>query len=142
TFVQKPRIGRGILSLLGLLTAAAVFAAVLSHTFGNVAKEAKVDDRVLNEALANNQTNGKSVPVDPATITGKVVSFTTGTGIAGIQADLFAADDAVVPLAPAATDDTGAYTFPRLSAGSYKVRFSGAGFDELWYESGATPAGA
>jgi hypothetical protein len=142
TFVQKPRIGRGMLSLMGLVAAAAVFAAVLSHTFGNVVKEAKVDDRVLNEALANKQANGKSVPVDPAAITGKVVSFTSGTGIAGIQADLFAADDAVVPLATAATDDTGAYTFPRLSAGSYKVRFAGAGFSDIWYASGATFAGS
>ncbi len=142
TFVQKPRIGRGMLSLMGLVAAAAVFAAVLSHTFGNVVKDAKVDDRVLNEALANKQTGGKSVPVDPAAITGKVVSFTSGTGIAGIQADLFAADDAVVPLETAATDDSGAYTFPRLSAGSYKVRFAGAGFSDIWFESGATFAGS
>jgi hypothetical protein len=142
TFIQKPRIGRLVLSMMGLLAAAAVFAVVLSRTFDNVVNEAGVDKSLLSEALDKGGAGGQTTPVNPGVVTGKVVLFSTREGVAGVKAELYASDDTKVPLASAATSDGGAYTFGRLNAGKYKIRFSGAGFDDTWYEAGATAADA
>ena len=136
TFVQRPRIGRWVLSVAGLIAAAAVFAAVLSHTLTGVVNEAKVSDKVVNEALASGQSAGERVSVTPATVTGKVVSVTTGTGIAGVQAQLFRSDDGTVAVASAASGDDGSYAFGRLNSGTYRIKFSGAGFADQWYDGG------
>jgi hypothetical protein len=142
TFIQRPRIGRWMLSLLGLLLAAAVFAGVLSRTFNRVVDEAAVDDDIIENALARDAAGGAGVPVNPATVSGSVVSLSAGTGIAGIQADLFVANDTNEPFATAATDGEGKFNFSRLGAGTYKLRFSGAGFDGVWYGDSPTPADA
>lgn len=142
TFIQRPRIGRWLLSLLGLLLAAAVFAAVLSRTFNKVVDEATVDNGIIENALAPGAAGGVQVPVNPAGISGVVVSSSSGTGVAGIQADLFVADNTEVPFATAATDGQGTYNFSSLGAGAYKLRFSGAGFDGVWFGGSPTPADA
>jgi hypothetical protein len=136
TFIQRPRIGRWLLSLLGLVTAAAVFAAVLSHTFKSVVDQASVSDALVNEALAKGQVGSPTVPLKPARVSGQVVSSTSGKGVPGVQADLFSAGDATKPVATAATADDGQYAFGRLGKGTYRVRFSGAGFGQLWYPGG------
>ena len=142
TFVQKPRISRWVLSIMGLLAAAAVFAAVLSHTFDNVVKESKVDDKTLSQALdnENGQGGGAGVPTNPAVVTGKVTLQSTGAGVAGVQADLYSSGNTKVPIASAATTDTGAYTFGRLNTGKFKIRLTGAGFNEIWYPDAPTAA--
>lgn len=142
TFLQKPRIGRWVLSLMGLLAAAAVFAVVLSRVFDNVVDESSVDKGLLSSALDKGATGGQTTPVNPGVVTGKVVLFSTREGVAGVKADLFASDDTKTPIASAATGAGGAYTFGRLSAGKFKIRFSGAGFEDSWYEAGATAADA
>jgi hypothetical protein len=135
TFVQKPRIGRWLLSLLGLMAAAAVFAAVISRTLSNVVDEASVSADVVNAALDKGPTAGQIVSLQPATLTGTVVTA-AGDGIAGVQAELYRADDGTVPIGSAATADDGSFAFGRLSEGSYRIRFIGAGFTDLWYDSG------
>jgi hypothetical protein len=142
TFIQRPRISRWMMSLFGLLLAAAVFAGVLSRTFNRVVDQATVDQGILENALASGAAGGAVVPVNPAGVSGSVVSSSTGEGIAGIQAELFVADDTNVPIATAATDGSGAFTFSRLGAGGYKIRFSGAGFNPLWFGDSTTPADA
>ena len=142
TFLQRPRIGRWLISLLGLITVAAIFAAVLSRTFDNVIDEAKPDDALLNAALDEEAPVGAVVPVDPGSVSGKVISATTGQGVAGVQADLFSSDNGVVPLASAATNADGAFAFGKLGKGTFRVKFTGAGFADLWYEAGATFADA
>lgn len=142
TFVQRARIGRLVFSLLGLLTAAAVFAAVLSHAFRNVVDEAKVDERVVNEALAKGGAAGSAVSVRPATINGSVLSVSTGSGIAGVQVQLFRSDNGSVAVGSAATGDDGTFAFARLNKGTYRVRLSGAGFGVQWYPSAQSFADA
>jgi Carboxypeptidase regulatory-like domain len=143
TFIQKPRISRWVLSMLGLITAAAIFAAVLSHTFGNVVDKAKVSDAVVNKALEDQAANnGAKVSVTPANVTGKVVSATTSNGIGGVQAQLFSAADGTIALSSAATADNGTFAFGHLSAGKYRVKFAGAGFAPLWYKTGKVFADA
>jgi len=142
TFLQRPRISRWVLSLMGLLAAAAVFAVVLSRTFDTVVDEAAVDKQTLSAALDNGGAAGQLVAVDAVTLTGKVVLFSDPSqGVTGVQAELFSSGNTKVPLATAATGDGGTYTF-RVNTGTYKIKFSGAGFNPVWYINGATPADA
>lgn len=142
TFLQRPRIGRWLISLLGLITVAAIFAAVISRTFDQVISEAKPDDALLNAALEQDQEAGAVVPVDAASVSGAVVSASTGQGVAGVQADLFSSENGVVALASAATNADGQFAFGKLGTGTFRLRFTGAGFAEQWYEAGATFADA
>lgn len=142
TFIQRPRISRWVLSLLGLALAAAVFAAVLSRTFDRVVEEASVDSRIIEQALTSDAAGGAVLPVNPAGVTGTVISASTGSGVSGVQAELFVAGSIEVPVASAATDASGSYTFPQLNQGTFVLRFSGAGFDSVWFDGAGTPADA
>ena len=143
TFVQRPRIGRWLISLLGLITVAGIFALVLSTVADRLVDESSVDPALLNQALSQpGAGGGEAVSVTPSVVAGKVVVVSTGQGVAGVQVELYSAGNGVVPLATAATDDTGAYSFGRLPAGRYRVRVTGAGFDEQWYEASQTFADA
>ncbi|HWL41339.1 MAG TPA: carboxypeptidase regulatory-like domain-containing protein [Ilumatobacter sp.] len=142
TFLQRPRISRWLISLLGLLTAAAVFAAVLSRTFNQVVEQARVSDAVIDAALERDAAGGAMVPTNPGTIVGSVVSASTNQGMSGVQAELFVADDIENPVGSAATDDQGAFTFANLGAGEYLVRFSGAGVDSTWNGGVSAPGDA
>jgi hypothetical protein len=132
TLIQKPRIGRWLLSLLGLIAAAAVFGAVLNRTFSNVVAQSELDPAIINSALASGADGGEQVPVTPASITGRVVSA-SGDPIAGVQAELYTATNGTVPIASAATGAEGTFAFGRLNGGDFRIRFSGAGFSTLWY---------
>ena len=131
-----------MISLLGLLTAAAVFAAVLSRTFDRVVDEARVSTDVLDAALEKDEAGGVEVPTNPGSISGQLMSSTTGAGLAGAQAELFVAIDLANPVGSAATDDTGMFTFANLGAGEYKVRLTGSGVGEIWFGDTTDPAEA
>lgn len=139
TFIQRPRIGRWLLSLLGLLTAATVFALVLSQAFDSVVDEARISNDVLNEALQRDEAGGAVVPTDPGTVTGTVITSSTGSGLSGAQAELFVSSDTVTPVASAATGSQGEFTLSNLGAGRYTLRLSGAGVAPIWF-GGATNA--
>jgi hypothetical protein len=143
TFIQRPRIGRWLFTLLGLLTAAAIFAAVLSRTFDRVVDEARVSPAVLDAALQQGEAGGAVVPTNPGTVSGVMTSTSTGQPLSGVQAELFIADSAdEEPIATAATDADGAFTFANLGEGEYLLRVSGAGLESVWYAGGqgtATP---
>jgi hypothetical protein len=144
TFLQRARIGRWLISLLGLATVAAVFAVVLSTVMDDLVAESKTDDALLDEALANEDAAagpGENVSVTPSMMSGRVV-LSNDTGVAGVQVELYSSGNGSVPLASAATDPEGKYAFGRLSAGLYRLRYTGAGFNEQWYVAAITFADA
>lgn len=136
TFLQRPRIGRWMMSLMGLLTAAAVFAAVLSRTFDSVVDEAAVTDELIDAALSNDEAGGAVIPTDPGTLTGTIGAATGGGGLAGVQAELFVPGDLTTPVASGVTDEAGSFSLSNLAAGTYKLKLSGAGLEPLWYPAG------
>jgi hypothetical protein len=138
TFIQRPRIGRWMLTLLGLLTAAAVFAAVLSASFDRVVEEARVSTDVIDAALSSGEAGGAVVPADPGTVRGTLVSRTTGVGLSGATAELYVEGDDATPVSSAATDDDGSFTFSNLGAGTYLLQLSGSGVNQIWYGNTAT----
>lgn len=142
TWLQRPRIGRWLLMLLGLLTAAAVFAVVLERSFKSVVDEARVSNELLDAALSSDEAGGVNVPADPGSVNGQLVSSTTGQGLSGAQAELFVVGDDQNPVSSAASDDEGKFTFSNLGAGLYLLRLSGADVNEIWYGNTPTSAGS
>ncbi len=142
TFIQKARIGRLLFSVLGLLTAAAVFYVVLSQSFNKVVDKTSLDKSSLAAALEQGGDGSTRTPVHPPVISGTVAAFSTGAHLPGVQADLFAADDTKVPIATEASNNDGVFAFGNVGAGKYKLRLKGAGFAEMWYPDQATAADA
>ena len=143
TFLQRPRVGRWLISLLSLATVAAIFAVVLSTVMDELVQESKVSDELIDAALRQRGQAGKSVAVTPtpSSVSGSVV-LANDTGVAGVQVELYSSGNGTVALATAATDAAGEYTFGRLGAGTYRLRFTGAGFAEQWYPAALTFADA
>jgi hypothetical protein len=116
---------------------------VLSTVADRLVEESSVDPALLNKALVQGGTGaGGMASVTPSGMTGRVVVASTGQGVAGVTADLFGAGNGTVPVATAASDDSGTFTFGRLPAGRYRLRVRGAGFAEQWYQGSLTFADA
>lgn len=135
SFVQKPTLGRGLVSLFGMLLAITVFALVLTNTLGRVVDVAKVDAALLKRAVEG-QPEERGIPDDPGSVTGSVSQLSSGAPVSGATVELFPSDDATAPVASTATGGDGTFTLGNLFEGTYKVRFRGAGFVELWYGGG------
>ncbi len=142
TFIQRPRIPRWLLSLLGLLTAAAVFAAVLANTFDQVVDDARLGTDLLDQALSSDDAGGAVVPTNPGGVDGTLVLSTTGQGLAGAQAELYVKDQYDEPFATSATDSDGGFSFSKLGQGTYKLLMTGSGVNQLWYPAAQTPTEA
>lgn len=133
TLLQRPRFSRGLMALLGLLVAASVFGLVLSSVFGDVLDAAKVDHELLKAAMDDGAEDGAAVAAAPTAVAGRVTVVGTGTGVSGVTVELYAAGDDKVPKATAATDEEGTYAFNNVPAGTYRLRFVGAGYLETWF---------
>lgn len=138
-FVQRPRLSRGAFSLVGLLVAVTVFAVVITVALSGVVGRSAAD---RNLALQVAQARGNAATSGTGVLAGTVRLLTSGAAVPGVTVDVFSASDVANPVTTAATDRQGAYSLPGLPAGSYKLRFRGAGFAELWYPGGLTDADA
>src|SRR5690606_16869989 len=76
---------------------------------------------------------------NPGAIAGTVTVLTSGAPVSGVTAEIFAADSTEAPLASTATLDDGEFRFGGLAEGSYKLRFRGTGFAEVWYPNALDP---
>ncbi|HVX16557.1 MAG TPA: carboxypeptidase regulatory-like domain-containing protein [Acidimicrobiales bacterium] len=133
SFIQRPYVSRGMLALAGLMAAIAVFAAVITVTFGRVVDKSAADNNALLQAIQGAQASGGS-----GSIGGKVTLLSSGAGVAGVTVQAFNASDLGSPVTSTATDAKGNYRLPALAAGSYKVRYQGAGFVQIWYPTAVT----
>jgi 5-hydroxyisourate hydrolase-like protein (transthyretin family) len=139
TFIQRPVLSRGPISLIGLLAAATVFAIVITIALSRLVGQSAADrDLALQVAAARNvsATSGTSG------MAGTVRLLTSGAPVAGVAVNAFTADNTTTPIASTATDAKGAYAFTNLAAGQYKLSFRGAGFVQLWYPGAATDSDA
>jgi hypothetical protein len=130
TFVQRPFVARGALSLFGLLAAVTVFALVITLAFTKLVGQSAADRNLALEiASARDSGSGSGT----SGLAGVVRLLSSGTAVPGVAVSVFAASDASTPLATTATGDDGAWSVSALPAGDYKVTFRGAGFVQLWY---------
>lgn len=130
TFIQRALIGRGLVSLLGLLAAVSVFAVVITIALSRLVSTSAADrDLALQIATASNS----SALSGTSSLGGTVRLLTSGTPVPGVAVTVYGASNTNVPLATTATGADGSYTVDQLPAGSYKITFRGAGFVQLWY---------
>ena len=137
--MQRPRLSRRVVSLLGLLLAVTLFAFVIALSFGSVADLSEANEALLKQSLGH--TDGAGDRVVPAVMSGAVTS-TTGGGIDGVAVELYEQANPVIPFATTVTDQSGAYRFGAVPAGAYLLRFAVAGFGEVWYPEAETAADA
>ncbi len=137
--VQKPRLGRGALSLLSLLLAVSVFAIVITIALSRLVGVSAADrDLALEVASARTAGAGSGSSV----IGGTVKLLTDGKPAPGVTVEVFAAGDLTQPMISVATHDDGSWSVSSMPAGSYKLRFRGAGYAEVWYPNALDGADA
>ncbi|WP_159618044.1 carboxypeptidase-like regulatory domain-containing protein [Ruania rhizosphaerae] len=138
-FVQRPRLSRAALGLVGLIAAITVFATVITIALSSIAAQSAADrDLALQVAQAREQ----EPEAGRAEVTGSVVEISTGATAPGVSVELFPAEDASTPLLSTATDDDGQFSLTQLPAGDFLLRVRGAGFAEVWYPTAGTAADA
>ena len=128
-FLQKPRLPRAAVGMLGLLAAITVFAAVITTGLGRVVDRSKADSALALEILDAQQRGPGAAP---GTLTGTVRERSTGDRVSGLTVEAAAADNPITAVASTATSG-GTFTFSGLPAGDYVLRLVGAGFAEQWY---------
>jgi 5-hydroxyisourate hydrolase-like protein (transthyretin family) len=130
TFIQRPLLSRGGLSLLGLLAAVTVFGLVITLALSQLVGQSAADrDLALQVSAARNATAATGT----AGASGTARLLTSGKPVAGVSVAVYSTDNTTSPLASTATSDKGTYRLPNLPAGTYKLSFRGAGFVQLWY---------
>lgn len=139
SMLQKARVARGAISLLSLLLAVTVFAVVITIALSKLVGVSAADRDLAIQVAAARQSNSTT---GTSTLGGVVKLLTDASPAAGVAVELFDATSLVSPLTSTATDDKGVWSLPSLAAGSYKVRFRGAGFAEIWYPAALTGADA
>lgn len=139
TFIQRPWFSRGAFSLVGLLAAATVFALVITYALSGVVSRSAADRNLALQVAQAQQAGNKT---GTSTLSGIVRLLTSGASVPGVTVEVFSASDSGSPVTSTATDKTGAYRLGGLGAGSYKLRFRGAGFAEIWYPNALTSSDA
>jgi hypothetical protein len=140
TFVQKSKLSRGALSLVGLLIAVTVFAIVITVALGRLVGQSTADrDLALQVAAARDSgaAGGGS-----SSLSGTVHLLTSGAGLGAVSVNLYDAGNTQTPLATTASDQSGAYSFNQLAAGKYKLSYQRAGFVQTWYPAATSDADA
>jgi 5-hydroxyisourate hydrolase-like protein (transthyretin family) len=139
TFMQRPLIARGAMSLLGLLASITVFALVITYALSSVVGRSAADrDLALQVAQAQQNAGGGGT----ASVSGTARLLTSGATVSGVTVEVFAASDPSTSIGSAATQSNGTYHLGSLASGDYKLRFRGAGFTDVWYPASLTPADA
>jgi len=139
TFMQRPLIARGAVSLLGLLASITVFALVITYALSSVVGRSAADrDLALQVAQAQQNAGAGGT----GSISGTAHLLTTGAAASGYTVDVFAANDPSTAVGSAATGKDGSYHVGSLGSGDYKLRFRGADISDLWYPAALTPADA
>jgi hypothetical protein len=140
TFIQKTKLSRGALSLIGLLIAVSVFAIVITVALGRLVGQTSADrDLALQVAAARDNGSGSG---GSSGLAGTVVQLTNGKPLSAVSVSVYDSTDTTKPLATTATDGSGSYAFNQLAAGKYKLSYQRAGFVQIWYPAATADADA
>lgn len=129
SWVQSPRLSRGILALIGLVIAGTVFATVIAASLSQIVNQSNANSRLALQVAQAAQAKPASAT---ASIAGEVRLQATGKPVAGVTVDLYQ-PSSTSPVASVATNTQGSYTLAGLAPGTYDLSFTGAGFTPLWY---------
>lgn len=136
TFRQKPKVPRGLLTALVLAAIVVLWALIFLLVITQL-RSTEPPAKAVGSDLIDGPQNIPLAKV-AATLAGTVTASTTGGGISKITVEALRvrADGTLDSVGSAATDDQGKYALQSLIPGTYKLRYSAAGFATVWYESG------
>lgn len=143
TFTQKPRIPRGVLTVLILVLIIALWATVFLVV---VSALRNTPDATKAPAVNFNKGGNGSVNLAAvsASMAGTITAQSTGLPVPLITIEAFRIkpDGSLDSVGSTSTGDDGTYTLEALLPGSYKLRYSAEGFDEVWYPAAADSGSA
>lgn len=143
TFSQRPRLARGLLTILTLAAIVALWATIFL-----VVIDALRSEQAPAKAVATNFNAGGTTDVPLAAIAasmaGTVTAESTGEGIERITVEGYriTPDGSLELAGSAATAEDGTYTLGALVPGTYKLRFTADGYDEVWFPAATDEGGA
>lgn len=154
TFVHQAVVPRGVLTA-GMLTAiVGIWALIFLVVLGRILDEDDAEKaapasyfatsaEVLEAAGGEGQLAKLDTSAIGGSIAGVITSSNTGEPVGRITVDAVRnTPTGPVTVASAASDEEGVYRVGGLPPGEYTVRFSAPGFEEVWYPSSPTRAGA
>lgn len=143
TFTQRPRIARGLLTMLVLGGIVALWATIFL-----LVVDALRSEQAPAKAVATNFNTGGATDVPLASIAasmlGTVTAESTGEGLERITVEGYriTPDGSLELAGSAATAEDGTYALGALVPGTYKLRFTADGYDEVWYPAATDEGGA
>jgi len=157
-FTQKPRVGRGIITILTLVGIVALWAVVFTVAINKFTDDGQqyktlatsfdtgavdIDNDGIIDALGTDDKADIDVASVAGTIGGALIAETTKVGIPRLTIEAYR-DTREGPrlVASIATDDSGAYELAGLLPGVYRLRFTGPGFEERWFPAASSQGGA
>lgn len=141
TFNQRPRIPRGLVTIL-ILTAIIVLWVLLFIFVIGALRQQTPPAKAVGSSFQTGQSSIPLALVD-ASVDGTVTAATNGEGLARLTVEAFrqTADGTLDPSGSAATLDDGTFDLPSLLPGTYLFRVSGDGFAETWHPDITGPVG-
>ena len=142
TFNQRPRIPRGVITILTLAMIIALWALIFFLVITRLGASEKPEKAISKDFLVG------AVNVPLANVAGSaggtVIASTTQEGLPRITVEALriGPDSELLSVGSAATGDDGTFTLPSLLPGTYKFRVSGDGFGEVWFPNAASAAEA
>lgn len=162
SFEHQPMVPRGVLTALLLATIVGLWAAVFLFGLAAIMAGDELPKSAPASLFATSPAileagggpgeegaggGGGAAKVDAravgATVAGTVTAASTEAGVGRISVEAIRQTATGPVLVTAtATGDDGSYELERLVPGTYHLRFSAPGFEELWYPAAPTEAGA
>jgi hypothetical protein len=142
TFNQRPRIPRGVITILTLAMIIALWALIFFLVITRLGASEKPEKAISEDFLVG------AVNVPLANVAGSaggtVIASTTKEGLPRITVEALriGPESKLLSVGSAATGDDGTFTLPSLLPGTYKFRVSGDGFGEVWFPNAASEAEA
>lgn len=142
TFNQKPRIPRGLLTVLMLAGIIALWAFIFIWVVQALNED---NSEIKKPATAFDMGGESDVPLSnvAGTAAGRATASTTGAGVRRVAVtalrvavDTATGEEKLLSVASAATGDDGTFSIDVLVPGRYKFCFSGDGFAEKCYLTG------
>ncbi len=142
SFTQRPRVARGIITFAILAAIVALWATIFLVVV-DMLRESTAPTKAVPEEFAAGGKDDVDMSVVGGSLSGAAKSA-SGEGLPRITVEAFRLDRTGAPtsVGSTATGDDGTYEFQALVPGTYRLRFTADGFDELWYPAATDPAGA